>query len=132
MTARHPGLAARRVLGVVRKEVVELARQPGLLAILVVGPLLILLLFGSGVRPTDPAARSIFVTPQGEPELAEVVRSYADTQSERLTIVDVTPDEDGAMAQLRDARVDVVVIFPDEALATVESGERATIRVVHR
>lgn len=125
-------LAGRRVAGVVLKETNELIRQPGLLAILVVGPLLILLLFGSGVRPTDPAARSIFVTPVDEPELAEVVRAYADTQSERLTIVDVTPDEDAAMRQLRNAAVDLVVVFPNQALTTVESGERAVIRVVHR
>ena len=124
-------LSLRRIGGVSRKELVELVRQPAMLFVLVVGPLLILLLFGSGVRAEDPAVRSIFVTPPGDEQLAEVVRGYADTQSERLTILDVTDDREDAMRELRGRRVDVVVIFPENPIEAVEQNDRATIEVIH-
>lgn len=124
-------LSLRRIGGVSRKELVELVRQPAMLFVLVVGPLLILLLFGSGVRAEDPAVRSIFVTPPGDEQLAEVVRGYADTQSERLTILDVTDDREDAMRELRGRRVDVVVVFPENPIEAVEQNDRATIEVIH-
>ncbi|AXV08355.1 ABC-type multidrug transport system, permease component [Euzebya pacifica] len=124
-------LSLRRIGGVSRKELVELVRQPAMLFVLVVGPLLILLLFGSGVRAEDPAVRSIFVTPPGDEQLAEVVRGYADSQSERLTILDVTDDREDAMRELRGRRVDVVVVFPENPIEAVEQNDRATIEVIH-
>ena len=124
-------LSLRHIGGVSRKELVELVRQPAMLFVLVVGPLLILLLFGSGVRAEDPAVRSIFVTPPGDEQLAEVVRGYADTQSERLTILDVTDDREDAMRELRGRRVDVVVVFPENPIEAVEQNDRATIEVIH-
>ncbi|MEO2107920.1 MAG: ABC transporter permease [Actinomycetota bacterium] len=124
-------LSLRRIVGVSRKELVELVRQPAMLFVLVVGPLLILLLFGSGVRAEDPAVRSIFVTPPGDEQLAEVVRGYADSQSERLTILDVTDDREDAMRELRGRRVDVVVVFPENPIEAVEQNDRATIEVIH-
>lgn len=125
-------LLLTRLAGVVRKELVEVIRQPGMLFVLVVGPLLILLLFGSGVRSEDPAVRSIFVAPEGDEELAEVVREYADSQSERLTITDVTTNRADAVLQLRRGEVDLVVIFPGDPAAAVEENERAAIQVLHR
>ncbi|WP_370324898.1 ABC transporter permease [Euzebya sp.] len=123
----------RRLFGVIRKEIVELVRQPGLLAILVVGPLAILLLFGSGVRATDPAVPTIFVAPPDNPDVQELVEGYADSQDERLTIVDVTTDAASAEERLRDGEVDVVVEVPDiTAEGLVEQEERAVVRVRHR
>jgi hypothetical protein len=61
-----------RSLAFVRKEVVEVVRQPRLVATLILGPFLILLLFGLGYRSEMPALRTLFV---GDPEspLAEEV-----------------------------------------------------------
>ena len=120
-----------RLLGLVRKEVVEIFRQPGLLIALVVGPLAILLLFGSGVRPVDPAVRSLFVAPADDPEVAAVVRDYAGTQSERLTVEGVVDDRNVALQRLRRGDVELVVIVPSQPMDPVEGGERATIEVFH-
>lgn len=129
---RRLWLALRRMGGVVRKELVELVRQPAMVASLVVGPLVILLLFGASVRPTDPAVRTTFVAPEDDTSLAEVVREYADSQSDRLTIDGVVTDELAALADLRRGDVDVVVVFPDDPQQALEGGDRAEIRVVHR
>ena len=120
-----------RLFGVVRKETVEILRQPGLLVALVLGPLAILLLFGSGVRPVDPAVASLFVAPQDDPEVAEVVRRYAESQSERLTVEGVVEDREAALARLRRGEVELVIIVPSQPLEQAESGERATIEVLH-
>lgn len=120
-----------RLFGVVRKEIVEIARQPGLLIALVVGPLAILLLFGSGVRPVDPAVPSLFVAPADDPEVAALVRDYAESQSERLIVEGVTEDRDAAMSSLRRGEVDLVIVVPGQPLERVERGERATIEVFH-
>lgn len=120
-----------RLGGVVRKEVVEILRQPGLLLILVIGPLGILLLFGSGVRSTDPAVRSLFVAPEDNPELVEIVESYADSQSERLTIEGVITDPAEAERQLRTGMVDLIIIFPDVELEDLRQEERSVILVRH-
>ncbi len=129
---RRAWLLARRIGGVVRKEMVELRRQPSMVAALVIGPLLILLLFGASVRPTDPAVRTTFVAPEDDTRLAQVVRDYASSQSERLTIDGIVTDESAALASLRRGDVDVVVVFPDNPQQALEGEGRAEIRVVHR
>jgi ABC-2 type transport system permease protein len=121
-----------RVFGVVRKEIVEIIRQPGLVAILVIGPLGILLLFGSGVRPTDPAVTSVFVAPEGNEQLAEVVESYAGTQTQRLDVQGVTTDAAAAEAQLRRGEIDLIVIFPDVSMEELRTEERQVITARHR
>lgn len=122
----------RRLGGVVRKEITEIVRQPGLLLILVIGPLGILLLFGSGVRATDPPVRAVFVAPEQNAELTDIVSDYAETQSERLTLVDVTTDAEDADRQLREAEIDLLIIFPDVSLQDVLAEDRPTIVVRHR
>ncbi len=120
-----------RVGGVVRKETVELLRQPGLLSILVLGPLAILLLFGSGVRPTDPAVRSIFVAPPDNPEVQQLVEDYAGSQDQRLTVTEVTTDLDHAEQQLRSDAVQLLVVIPDTTVEDLRGEERAVVLVRH-
>ncbi len=121
----------RRVSGVVRKEVVEIARQPGLLAILVLGPLAILLLFGSGVRQTDPAVRAIFVAPADNAEVQQLVEDYAGAQDQRLQVTEVTTDEAEAERQLRADDVQLVIVVPDADLDDLRNDERSIVRVRH-
>ncbi len=121
----------RRVSGVVRKEVVEIGRQPGLLAILVLGPLAILLLFGSGVRQTDPAVRAIFVAPVDNAQVQQLVEDYAGAQDQRLQVTEVTTDEARAEQQLRDDDVQLVIVIPDADLEDLRNDERSIVRVRH-
>jgi ABC-2 type transport system permease protein len=113
-----------------RKETVEVARQPRLLLTLVLGPFLILFLFGAGLRDTDPPVRTVFVAPP-ESELTAEVVEFATAQSERLTVVGVVSEEDAALQQLRRGDLDLVVVFPADAGETVRNDEQATIRMYH-
>ena len=54
-----------QVLGFIRKELVEILRQPKLVATLVFGPFVILLLFGLGYNNQPLELRTLFVGPPG-------------------------------------------------------------------
>lgn len=120
-----------RIFGVVRKELVELAKQPGLVAMLVIGPLIILLLFGAGVSTRDPAVRTIFVAPPDEPDLIQIVNDYADSQAKRLNIVAVSTDREDALAGLEDGRADMVIVVPPNPREAMKQNQRVTMEVYH-
>jgi ABC-2 type transport system permease protein len=125
--------AFRRVLQVaafVRKEALEIVRQPRLLLTLVFGPFLIMAVFGLGYRDTPDPMKTIFVAPKGSP-LLDQAQTYAKDAGPFVTLVGVTNDPTAARQRLMDGDVDLVVSFPDDPLSTVLDGQQATIRVVH-
>lgn len=114
----------------VRKEIVQVLRQPGLMLSLVLGPFLILLLFGGGLREDDPAVKTVFVVPQGS-QIESEVEQFAEAQSERLTVEGVQQDEEDALNRLRRGDIQMVLVFPDDAEQTVRSGSQAEVDVYH-
>src|SRR6476620_7058647 len=102
-----------RILAIVGKELVSVVRRPGALISLVLGPFLIMALFGLGYsgyrRPLDtivviPASTGLSTDPQ----------TYQEVAGEALRIVSVTEDENAAMAQLTSQQADVVVVAPSD------------------
>ena len=114
----------------VRKEIVQVVRQPGLMLSLVLGPFLILLIFGGGLQEEDPAVKTIFVVPAGS-EIESEVQQFAEAQRERLTVEGVQQDEEDALQQLRRGDVQMVLVFPDDAEQMVRSGSQAEVDVYH-
>ncbi len=119
-----------QVAGFVRKETMDVGRQPRLVLMLVLGPFLILLAFGLGYRRSPDPYRTVFVTPPGSP-FADRVESFATELGQFVRYEGVTPDAAAARARLEAGDVDVVVEFPADPLATVLSGQRAPITVLH-
>jgi ABC-2 type transport system permease protein len=113
-----------------RKEVVDVARQPRLLFVLVLGPFLILLAFGLGYREEPTPYRTMFVAAEGSPFL-DRVDEYADDLGRFVDYRGVDTDRAAALDALEDGDVDVVVLFPDDPLGSVLDGEQATITVLH-
>lgn len=117
-----------RVLAIVGKELVVIVRRPGALFSLVLGPFLIMALFGIGYsgfrRPLD----TIVVIPDGS-GLPTDAKLYQDVAGEGLQIDLVTADENAAMDQLRRQEVDVVVVAPKDAQASFQAGKRTAIDV---
>src|SRR3954451_8135073 len=81
-----------------RKEVVEVVRQPRLLLTLVIGPFLIMAVFGIGYRDTTQKMRTLFVVPKGSP-LVHQVDTYARQLSEFVSYRGLTSDR--ALARRR-------------------------------
>ena len=115
----------------VKKELAEILRQPRLLVLLVVGPFLLLLLFGAGYADDQLTLRTVFVGPEG-PLYQDVVDRYAEDVDSLVDSRGYTTDEAGARRALEDEEVDLVVIFPADPVNTVLAGEQATIQVLHQ
>src|SRR4051794_23206180 len=117
-----------RILAIVGKELIAVVRRPGSLISLVLGPFLIMALFGAGYsgyrRPLD----TIVVIPPNT-GLSTDVKDYQDVAGEGLHVVAITPDENAAMAQLTAQQVDVVVVAPADAQDQFLAGRRTEISV---
>ncbi len=112
------------------KEIREVLRQPRLIAALVVGPFVILGLFGMGYQATPPPLRTMLVVPENS-ELADRVTEIGEALEPSVTIVGVTSDEAAAHRKLLDREIDVVVVAPPDAVDTIRSNQHAKIRVLH-
>ena len=110
-----------RILAFVGKEIVEVIRRPGALASLILGPFLILALFGAGFsgyrRPLD----TVIVVPP-DSGLPTTVDAYKDISGAGLEVTDVTTDEASAQQRLEDRQVDVVLVAPDNVEQQFRAG----------
>lgn len=127
-----------RIGSFARKELVDVIRQPRLLVTLILGPFLILALFGLGYQQNTPALRTVFVS-SPDTEFTKQLQAQADG-SETGTPFDIEGDIDilgtvdtrgEAVRWLRQGRADVAVVIPDEPIETVQNGERAVFTVLH-
>lgn len=114
------------------KEISEILRQPRLLGSLVMGPFLILLVFGIGYRNEARALRTLFVVPDGESSLARQIEENARTLGPQLIYSGVTTDEACARQQLLVGEVDLVAVAPDDAMERVQASEQAQFTLYHR
>jgi ABC-2 type transport system permease protein len=114
----------------VRKEASDVLRQPRLLMTLVLGPFLILLVFGIGYRDEVRPFRTVFV---GQPDavLTREIESSSDRLRPLVEVEEVTTDEAAARRRLARDEIDAVVVLPDDPLATVAGGRRAELRILH-
>ncbi len=111
-------------------EIVEILRQPRLVLTLVLGPFLILLLFGIGYRNEARPLRTMFVVPENE-ELRRQVEEYAKSIGPQLVFSGITADENVARRALGNEEVDAIVIPPTDAYNTVRNNEQAVFRLYH-
>jgi len=111
-------------------EIVEILRQPRLVLTLVLGPFLILLLFGIGYRNEARPLRTMFVVPENE-ELRRQVEEYAKSIGPQLVFSGITADVNVARRALGNEEVDAIVIPPTDAYNTVRNNEQAVFRLYH-
>jgi ABC-2 type transport system permease protein len=110
------------------KELREVLRRPGVLLSLIVGPFLIMFIFGlgySGYR--EPFATEI-VIPEGG-SLPRDPEYYAELAPGRLDVRDVGTDAAAAEDRLRNGEIDLLIVAPENASAELRSGRQTTIRV---
>ncbi len=119
-----------RTLGFVRKEIVEVLRQPRLVLALILGPFAILLLFGVGYRTSAPPFSTLFVVDPSS-EFGAEIESRASEMGSDLDYRGVTPDRDDALDRLRSGEVDLVVVAPEDPVESVRAGEHAVFEVHH-
>jgi ABC-2 type transport system permease protein len=119
-----------RISAFVRKEVAGILRQPMLVVTLILGPFLILLLFGLGYSAQPFPLRTLFVVP-GDSILRPYLEANAGTFVKQIVYEGMTPDEELALAKLQSGQIDVVIVIPDAILETVQTGQQVVLLVYH-
>ncbi|CUS03780.2 putative ABC-2 type transporter [Candidatus Promineifilum breve] len=119
-----------RIFAFVRKEIISILRQPRLVFSLILGPFIILLLFGVGYRETPRALRTLFVVPEDSPMLP-VVEEYATRLGEQISSQGIISDPAEADRRLRAREVDLVVVVPPDPSASVRANEQAVFTLYH-
>ena len=117
-----------RVTSFLGKELRETLRRPGILAALVIGPFLIMLIFGLGYTGSRRPFATEVVVPQSS-DLPRDEKFYEDLAPGRVDVVGVTTDDDAATQRLRDRQTDMLVVVPANAEESLRNGQQAQILV---
>lgn len=119
----------QRILAIVGKELIEVARRPGAIASLVIGPFLIMAIFGLGYSGTRRPLDTIVVTAP-DSGLSSDPAFYQNLAGGGLHIAAVTADRADAEARLAAQEVDVVIVTPTDAEARFRTGNQSVIDVL--
>lgn len=115
-----------RLLAFFSKEMHEVRRQPRLVLALILGPFLILFLFGLGYQATPPRPRTMLVIPESLQQRVDVSAITVATNY-MYDLVGVTKDENAALAKLQAREIDLVQVLPADAVARLERGEAVPV-----
>jgi len=137
MTRTAASLASRafatviRILAFVRKDVADFVGQPRLVLALVLGPFLIMLLFGLGFKAEPPPLRTVIVVSRENP-LRPYVEENANQLILQLVLEGILESEAEARGRLASGEIDLAIIVPENALETIRSNERPAFVTLHR
>jgi ABC-2 type transport system permease protein len=116
-----------RTFAVVGKELLIVLRRPSALATLVIGPVLILAIFGLSYSG-QPPIRAMLVVPAGS-GLPSDPNAYDLNQSGVLQLVGTRPSVASARQALARGSADIIVAAPDNAVRQLQSGKQVVIQV---
>lgn len=120
-----------RITAFVRREIFSFVRQPQLFLTLVLGPFLILLVFGIGFHNKARPLRTLFIASNGS-QLREQIEEMAPTLGPQLIYLGVEQDISFALEKLRRGEIDVVATAPENASQDIQSGNQAEFNIYHR
>ena len=118
-----------RLMAFVGKEIIETLRRPGAILSLVLGPFLIMAVFGLGYSGVKRPLETIIVAPASSGLPADV-GTYQDLAGGGLHIAEVTQDRAAAEARLHAGTVDVVMVAPADPETQFRAGEQSVIEVL--
>ena len=116
-----------RLLAFVSKEFTEILRRPGAVLSLVLGPLLIMVLFGVSFYGYPPPFRTVIVVP-ADSGLPTTTDAYEDVALD-IEVVDVVSDVEVARERLRSRSIDLVVIAPADIADQFLAGKQSVLAV---
>lgn len=118
-----------RLFSVAGKEIVEVFRRPGAVLSLILGPFLILAIFGFGYGGFKRDLQAIVVVDPAS-TLPQDAASYQELGTRGLAIQEVTSDRAAAEAKLRAGLADVVIVAPLDPTGSIEAGQQADLTVL--
>lgn len=119
-----------RLFAFIQKELAEVLRQTRLIFVLVLGPFLILLIFGIGYRTEARPLRAIFIS-QADQELNAAIEEYAPNLGAQLVYLGLSTSENEALEKLRQGQTDIVVVVPPSPYETLRGNQQAIFKLYH-
>lgn len=119
-----------RIFSFPKKELIEIFRQPKLILILVLGPFLIILLFGIGYPDNGRSLRTTFVIGDNNPFAGEMA-SFTKTVTPAIIYQGVEKNKAAALAKLAAGKTDMIIVVPDHPLEALRNNQQAKFVIYH-
>jgi ABC-2 type transport system permease protein len=119
-----------RVSSFIRKEMAEILRQPRLVATLILGPFLILFIFGIGYNNSFRTMRTIMVIP-ADSKIDEEIREIAGRLTGAVDMVDIVSSQEEATDRLDAGDVDMVLITPADPFGDIQANRHSEMDIIH-
>ncbi len=119
-----------RISSFLGKELTEIFRQPKLILTLVLGPFLIMFLFGLASPSQGRTLRTTFVVTDPN-SFKQEIDSFSKSFSAVLVDYVVESDKEKALAALAHDQTDMVIVVPDVPLETIQSNQQAEFLIYH-
>jgi ABC-2 type transport system permease protein len=116
-----------RLVAFVGKEITEVIRRPGAIVSLILGPFLIMAVFGMGYQGYRRPLQTIIVVPP-ESGLPTELETYMQVVT-GMDIVEIAPERSGPEERLRTRQIDVVIVAPADAEARFRAGRQSIIEI---
>lgn len=113
-----------------RKELATVFRQPRLILTLILGPFLIMLLFGFAFQKEGRSMRTLFVVNPDSP-FAQEVEEFATTIGPAIIYQGILPNREEALGRLARNEVDMVIVVPEDPMETIRNNEQAVLQMYH-
>jgi len=112
------------------KELTEIFRQPKLILTLVLGPFLIMFLFGLASPSQGRTLRTTFVVTDPN-SFKQEIDSFSKSFSAVLVDYVVETDKEKALAALANNQTDMVIVVPHVPLETIQNNQQAEFLIYH-
>jgi len=119
-----------RISSFISKELTEILRQPRLILVLVLGPFLIMFLFGLGYPEQNRVLRTIYVA-EDPNSLQGDLKVITEINNPAIVNQGVESSEELALVKLARNQTDLVIVIPENALETVRNNQQAQFVVYH-
>jgi ABC-2 type transport system permease protein len=119
-----------RISSFMGKELTEIFRQPKLILTLVLGPFLIMFLFGLASPSQGRTLRTTFVVADPN-SFQEEIDAFTKSFSAVLVNYVIETDKEKALAALAHDQTDMVIIVPDVPLETIQKNQQAEFLIYH-
>lgn len=120
--------AVTRIAAQVGKELIQVRRRPAAFFSLVLGPFLIMAVFGLGYTGIRKPLDTVVVMPASLP-MPRTAAQLQDIVGPAVRIVAVADDDSAALEQLGRQELDAVVVVPADAIERFQAGQRTEITV---
>jgi ABC-2 type transport system permease protein len=119
-----------RISSFMSKELTEILRQPKLIWTLVLGPFLVMFLFGLGYPEQNRTLRTTFVV-EDPNSLQGDMKLFTDSINPAIASQDTESNKELALAKLALNQTDLVILIPKDALETVRNNQQAKFIIYH-